>query len=269
MAASLASVVIALSLSAPTDDIKPFQGTWKVVAVFENGEGLSEQQIATNFVSNGKLTVDGPVISLLPPGQFENRQIAFTIDASKNPATIDLTGANKVGSRGIYMLSGDSLMICLPGPGDKDRPTDFSANKGSDRTLLILKREAASAAPAPEPEVKPVPVVPNAADETKKLLVGTWGHQDSDAIYYTTFNPDGTFSSSTTWKSGFRKVFNENVRSSGTWRLENGLIVTTKTASTDRNVIGQVYSLRITHLNDTSLIGIDDKGRTHSEWRVR
>lgn len=269
MSASFAPVFLALSLCGATDDIKPFQGAWKVVAIFENGEALTEQQIATSFVSNGKLTVDGPVISLLPPGQFERRQIAFTVDATKSPSTIDLTGANKVGSRGIYMLSGDSLMICLPGPGDKDRPTDFSANKGSDRTLLILKREAASPPPSVEPETKPVPPAPTAADEMRKLLIGTWGHQDSDAVYYTTFNPDGTFSSSTTWKSGFRKVFNENVRSSGTWRLENGLIVTTKTASTDRNVVGQVYSIRITHLNDTSLIGIDDKGRTHSEWRVR
>jgi len=276
MSTGLAPLLLALSISAAPDDLKAFQGTWKVVAIFEHGEALSEEKIATSFVADGKITVDGPVISLLPPGQFEPKQIAFTIDPTTDPKGIDLVGTSKVGSKGIYMLSGDSLMICLPGPDQADRPTDFNVSKASKRALLILKREApASAAPPPAvttttaAKPAPPPPAPPAAEDMRKLLIGTWGSQDDDAVYYTTLNPDGTFSSSTTWKSGFKKAFHSDVRSSGTWSLEKGMIVSTVTVSTDRRLVGQIYSVRVTHLNDTSLLGVDDKGRTFSQWRVR
>jgi hypothetical protein len=42
--------------------------------------------------------------------------------------------------KGIYALDGDSLKICVSQP-KADRPTEFATKKGSNSSLVILKRE--------------------------------------------------------------------------------------------------------------------------------
>ena len=66
----------------------------------------------------------------------------YTTDPAKK--TIDLV--NTIGPRkgktqlGIYELDGDTVKFCFAGPG-KDRPTEFTANDGSQRTLSAWKRD--------------------------------------------------------------------------------------------------------------------------------
>ena len=66
----------------------------------------------------------------------------FTIDPTKNPKTIDLTGTMG-GDRGkvylgIYELNGNDLKLCI---GDtKTRPKVFEAKKGYDRQFEVWKR---------------------------------------------------------------------------------------------------------------------------------
>jgi uncharacterized protein (TIGR03067 family) len=40
-------------------------------------------------------------------------------------------------AQGIYFLNGDTLTICF---AETERPTEFTATKGSGRTVLVLKR---------------------------------------------------------------------------------------------------------------------------------
>jgi uncharacterized protein (TIGR03067 family) len=272
---SLTAILLAISLGGAADDMTPLQGKWKVVAVFEDGQSLAEKDIATQLFADGTITIDGPVISFLAMGSFEPRKLAFTVDTKAEPKAIDLVGASKVGSKGIYLAAGDSLMVCLPGVSDSARPRDFGAGAGTGRTLLVFKRYAGQETPvvsvslAPAKPLPQLPRAPSAAEEMRKSLIGTWGHQNDDSINYYTLNADGTFSAVTEWKKLLKRTFNDDVRSSGTWKLENGVIVATVTASTDSNVRNQVYSWRITNLGASDLIAVDGQGRLRHEWRVR
>lgn len=280
--------LLGLSFAQPeTSDIKLLQGKWKVVTVLENGKSLTEQEIATQLVVDGYFNVDGMVISFLPPGQFETKKIPFVVNDKVDPKSIDLMGATKIGSTGIYLLSGDSLMLLFPGIGEKTRPADFSNQVGSHRVLIVLQRAATANKVAATPPVKPLatapvagttastvivtqlPAVPNMNQDMKARLIGTWGHQTDEAITYYTLNADGTFSTSIEWKKGIQNVFKSDQRSSGIWTLQNGVIVATITASTDPQIINQVFSWRVTNLSDRNLIAVDNQGRVRYEWRVR
>jgi uncharacterized protein (TIGR03067 family) len=65
------------------------------------------------------------------------------VDASKSPAWIDLTPATGVRKgqvfRGIFLLRGDGLVLCLATP-PAERPNEFAARQGDNRVVLILKR---------------------------------------------------------------------------------------------------------------------------------
>lgn len=266
-----------------TDDNKLLQGKWKVVTVLENGKALTEQEMATQLVVDGKFTVDGLVISFLPPGQFEPKKIPFVINSKTEPKSIDLMGAAKVGATGIYLLSGDSLMLCFPGPSEKARPADFGNTAGSNRVLVVLQRGNAAKNPAPaqpmttKPAFSPqagttlpnLPPAPTVMQDMRARLIGTWGHQTEEAINYYTLNSNGTFSSTVDWKSGIKNTFKSDQRYSGTWSLNNGVVVVTITASSDSHLVNQVFSWRITNLGDRDLIAVDNQGRLRHEWKVR
>jgi len=272
---SLTALLVAFSLSGGADDVRPLQGKWKVVAVFEDGQSLPERDIATQMFANGTISIDGPVISFLTLGSFEPKKLAFTVDAKAEPKSLDLVGVSKIGSKGIYLAAGDSLMICLPGAKENSRPRDFGAGKGTGQVLMVFKRSTGkeptvtTASTDPVRPVPQLPQAPKAPDDMRKALIGTWGHQTEDAITYYTLNNDGTFSTIIEWKKAIKRTFNDDVRSSGTWKLENGVIVASVSASTDSQVRNQIYSWRITNLGANDLIAIDGQGRLRHEWRVR
>jgi uncharacterized protein (TIGR03067 family) len=272
MTASLTALLLAVVVGGGTDDVKALQGRWKVTAAFEDGQALSERDIATHLFADGTITIDGPVISFQAPGAFEPRKLAFTVNAKAEPRAINLVGGARRGSRGIYLVSADSLMVCLSGPKEPERPRDFGADKGSGRLLLVLKRAPAKAVvavntvPAPLPQL---PAAPTVAEEMRKALIGTWGHQSDDAVYYYTLNADGTFGAVVEWKKFVKRTFNDDLRASGTWKLVNGVIIVTLTTSTEANLRGQVLSWRVTNLGASDLIAVDGQGRTRHEWRVR
>src|SRR5262249_46421477 len=106
-------------------------------------------------------------------------------------------------------------------------------------------------------------------DETRKMLVGTWGHQDKNKVEYYTLNADETFSAMTNFKRGISTLFEDDVRSSGTWKLRDGDLIVQFKTSTDRDKHGQVYSLRVNTISATEVIYIDQTGSVRREWKVR
>jgi hypothetical protein len=105
----------------------------------------------------------------------------------------------------------------------------------------------------------------------RKLLIGTWGHQDDRMIDRIALNPDGTFSVEVTWKRGVRSLLDQVERTSGRWDLKDGVLTYTVTASSESNkFVGQVYSRKITSLTNTELIYVDTQtGVRRVEWRIR
>jgi uncharacterized protein (TIGR03067 family) len=108
------------------------EGTWVVVSATEGGrEDKDLKNVEIVFKGNNIVlkTKDGDITA------------TFRIDPKKK--TFDLTPADGPGKgktfKGIFQLKGDELKVCHAPPG-KDRPKDFTSEKGSRNVLVVLKR---------------------------------------------------------------------------------------------------------------------------------
>jgi uncharacterized protein (TIGR03067 family) len=133
------------------------QGTWRMVTGETEGLkiGADRPEIKEN-----RLVFDQASVTFfakrthLESGKVEDTKSfgTFTLDTTKNPRVIVLTWETNPWNdqkdftqRGIYVLEGDSLKLCLSlEEDDRKLPTEFSASFGSKRTLLNFKREPAS-----------------------------------------------------------------------------------------------------------------------------
>lgn len=266
----LVLVVLALlPRTATTADpaVCKFDGVWEVTALIDDGDVVSAKLIKETLSRNGCVTIrDQSIVIERPTGA--QRTLLFIADPVASPPTIDLAGADKVGSKGIFLHSGDTLMLCLGGPGIDLRPTEFSSKAGSHTILMTLKR-AAVANDVAVAKVTPIPTPVIADDATRRALIGTWGHQNSDAVELGTFTADGLFNMSKTWKNGMKKLFDGDLRASGTWHVTDGVLSVKITATTDKDMQGQVYTYRINSISDKDLILIDQRGQVRREWKTR
>jgi uncharacterized protein (TIGR03067 family) len=250
----------------PTPPLATLDGSWELVAMVEDGRIISNEMARTTFINDGRIAISGSLIRFARPGG-QDRMVSFVTNSSANPKTLDLAGTDRVGSRGIYLLDGDNLVVCLKESHVEGRPATFSASAGSDSVLLTFRRVGA-APPMPPP---PAPVVRPAYNEQefRRALIGRWGHQNDQVVKYITVNNDGTFSEVTRFKKGFKKLFDDEERSSGTWKLEGGNVVYTVTASTDRAKQGQIHSLRVVSVGPGEVIYIDNEtGGRRVEWKL-
>ncbi len=250
-------------------DSDALQGTWEITALIDDGALVPDETLKTRYAQDARFKFDSQSISFVAPGTLQTRSLLFLIDEKASPKTIDLGGSEKTSGKGIYMLSGDTLMICIGEAGTMQRPTEFTAKKGSPQLLMTLKRLTPAAVTAKQPQPSATPPAPLKDDEVRGALVGTWGHQDEDWLTLFTLNADGTFSSTRNFKNKFGKLFNEDVRSSGTWKIQNGIVICTVAASTDKNLVNQIFSYRIQSISATELLAIDQFGRWRREWKTR
>ena len=136
--------------------------------------------------------------------------------------------------------------------------------------------------PAPNPFPPPPPVgppgtilppapvaVPVTADGLARAMIGTWRSTDSQKTDTLTLNPDGTFSAMTEWKRALKRVFEGNVRSSGNWRVADGVLVASIKSSTDEHLIYQVFSLKVISVGPTDAVGVREDGRAVRMMRIR
>lgn len=261
------------------EETRRLRGTWDITAMIQDGTVVAQTEVRDWMAQDGRVVLKGQTLSFIQPDTNSRRELIFTVNPSAEPKTIDIAGGKKGTSLGIYRLEGETLTLCLGRGEGARRPTDFSATPGSDSLLVVLRREpgarpaaVVTSEPAPEPklpEPKPAAARVTTDDKIRGLMMGAWGHQDDQKAETITFNPDGTFSTTRSWKRGFRKIFHEDSRSSGTWKLKDGIVILTNTASTNPDAVFQVFSYRITDISPSEATYISSDGWVRRMWKVR
>lgn len=257
-----ASFVASADTPAPSLD-----GVWEITALIDDGEVVPPNKVREGLAKDGKLTIAGQTIKLVRPRNNETATLLFVMDPKANPVTVDLAGTDRVGSKGILMFAGDSIMLCLNEPGFDERPRDFSSKEGSHVILMTLKRSTPQTT-NPAPNTPTATTVTN-DDNTKKLLLGTWGHQDEDKVELGTFNSDGSFAMVRTWKKGWRKLVETDTRASGEWNVRDGVLIVKIKASTDNEINNQVFSYKINSIIDKDLFLQAPDGKIRREWKTQ
>jgi uncharacterized protein (TIGR03067 family) len=118
-------------------DLEQLQGEWSMVSGESNGQEFADQVFKTaKRVCKGNETT-------VTVGERLILKATITINPSKEPKNIDydVREGDTKGRiiRGIYELDGDTVKFCFSAPGG-ERPTDFTAKAGSNRTLSTWKR---------------------------------------------------------------------------------------------------------------------------------
>jgi uncharacterized protein (TIGR03067 family) len=113
-------------------------GAWSMVSGEANGFSMPK-----DTVSSGKRVAKDGETTITFGGQVYFKA-KISIDPTKKPRAIDYAmteGPTKgMTHLGIYELEGDVVKFCFAAPG-KDRPTEFTAKEGSQRTLSVWKRD--------------------------------------------------------------------------------------------------------------------------------
>jgi len=135
---ALALVAAAGAPDTVKKELAQLEGEWSMVSGEANGVPMPEATVKTGR----RVAKDGET-TITFGGQVYFKA-KFDIDPSKTPKTIDYSmteGPTKGKTHlGIYELDGDTVRFCFAAPGG-DRPTDFTAKEGSQRTLSVWKRD--------------------------------------------------------------------------------------------------------------------------------
>jgi len=134
---------VAQPVAKPKGDQEKLQGTWTCVSAVSNGKPWP-QESASGFVR--KLIIKGETVHwLYGPCLVEDG--VLKLDPGANPKSLDISfmGLKNLSWKGIYRFDDDRLTICMRNfylPKLDNRPKNFSGEKDSGSTLIVLKMEA-------------------------------------------------------------------------------------------------------------------------------
>jgi uncharacterized protein (TIGR03067 family) len=138
----LVAVTLAVAASTDPDQVREekrnLQGTWKVIAAEARGEISARKEI-----EELEIIFTGDNIQVREGGKVQER-FTYKLDIDKTPRAIDFTftEGKKKGrtDRGIYLLDGNNLKICIQENKDAARPEEFTTRAGTDLSLVVLRR---------------------------------------------------------------------------------------------------------------------------------
>jgi len=126
-----------------SDELGKFQGTWKTASMEIDGRRMPDEALEQRkviIINDRYVVIDG------------NRTIqrgTFRIDPSRTPKQIDTVPADGPNAgrtdRGIYEFREDGTLRMCHAPPGAERPTEFSAEAGSGRWMVLDRREAPAA----------------------------------------------------------------------------------------------------------------------------
>jgi uncharacterized protein (TIGR03067 family) len=265
-------------LANDASEISKFQGHWKVVQLVENGQVVPEKAIKEWLPSGGLAQIADNAIIFKSSQDGQNHVKLFSVDSTQFPKGIDIRTREKRESSGIYRFDNKRLILCFSDPAKKQRPTDFSAAKGSNRMLMILVRTKAPAKvlkklePAPKREAKTGTTARVLTDtQVKKQLIGVWQFKDNIGLLLASINANGTFTTSRDVAEIrlFQTVFSRRIVSTGTWNVQNGQLVYHIAASARLGRAGMMVALQVRSISAKDLIFVDGLGRVGTALKVR
>ena len=223
------------ALAADQDsELKQLQGHWQVIELSEDGNVIPQEAIPEWLPSGGRVEIAENAILMSSPENGKKSAKVFSIEATQYPKGIDIITRDKKEAVGIYRIDEGRLVVCLCDPEDGSRPTEFSAKEGSKRMLMVLKRTSApdDRKPAPEPTTPPANAGASTAAkvltdaEVTKSLQGTWRYKDEGGALIVSLAENGTWSSvrESQQMRLFQKVFVRTPISSGTWKVDKGVL---------------------------------------------
>ncbi|MSR31350.1 MAG: hypothetical protein EXR99_07585 [Gemmataceae bacterium] len=278
MLRSLGLIALAMVAVLPgfaRQEIPVINGAWEITTMIDAGVVIPLKNVREGIIRGGQIQIEGNVMRYDSPVPGRKRALAFVLYNDQNPRAIDLTSSEKFGSKGIFLLDSDTLLLCLCSHESMERPSLFASTPGNQYTLLNLRKlnpgKPLQTAPVAAPAVVAPRLAPAEASSDEKIrqaLAGTWGHQDDERVETFTMKADGSFSSTWTYKKFFPKLFKGEERCSGSWKLNNGVIIAYITTSTDDHLRNQVFSYRVSWYTSTELALIDQKGRIHRDWKL-
>lgn len=119
-------------------DSEALQGTWTMVFAATSGRALVPEEIAGIH-----LVVKGDKYTLFKEEDKIHDHGTLVLDPKASPRAIDIIedqGPNKgTSNRGIYLLDGDTFMVCYNLPHMK-RPVEFTSKADGTIFLFIYKR---------------------------------------------------------------------------------------------------------------------------------
>ena len=182
-------------------ELRKFQGHWEVTDLVEDGKVIAKQKIRELLPSGGRAQIIENAIIFRSPTDGKQGAKVFRIEPAKYPKRIEVSTSQGKDSWGIYQFDADKLVICLTDPNEAARPGDFSAEAGSKRMRMVLKRSAARPLATKTPAVagtqkpQPAQALKGLTDvDLTKMLAGTWRLNDNAGSLFVTFNANGTVS---------------------------------------------------------------------------
>jgi uncharacterized protein (TIGR03067 family) len=116
-----------------TETTTKLEGRWIVVSHTLDGDEQDSKGDKVH-IAKGRFTLE--------EHSGEVQKATYKEDTSKKPSHIDFTAVEGIQKgqvfKGIFMLTGNRLTLCLARPGD-DRPTEASSKEGSGHILIILE----------------------------------------------------------------------------------------------------------------------------------
>jgi len=118
--------------------LEELQGEWVLIARQVDGKKSTDDEVQELQI---QIIIKGDSLLFKSLGDKDWQASTLKIDASKTPKTVDVISKDSTKDKksllAIYKVEGDLLTVCN---SLEERPTQFSADKGSGRALLVYKR---------------------------------------------------------------------------------------------------------------------------------
>ena len=114
-------------------ELAPFQGTWKVLKGELEGKPLPDNGTEMQVVFDGKKTI-------FRLGGKDAEKAEFTVDATKDPAEIDMIPTKGGRSAGIYKFDKDGKLTVLYSMFSTTRPKSFDEKDQKGKFLFVLEK---------------------------------------------------------------------------------------------------------------------------------